>query len=217
MKKTIMAAIAVVICSGVVNAQELRSISAKDVVRMAQGTQASASAAAPFQVNPVSTAKAAKAAAPITSAVDFKSPAFAELLINSLKVKPELVTMGGGQSYIYKVGTGLTCYKSFATDMPLPNAPRKAHYACSINPAGGWKFMGMESYGAGSNREFSLALYAALNVNETSEEGMNMKVLELERPDSDGGTERNQLVCNKPDPKVEAMGFRPTCQFLNAL
>lgn len=81
-------------------------------------------------------------------------------------------------------------------------------YSRLISPAGGWKAMGMESYGAGDNREFSLALYAALNVKETNDEGMKAKGLELERPDGDGGTERNQLYCIKPSAEMEAMGFR---------
>ena len=213
MKKIIMTVIAVAMCSGAANAVELEGISAKDVVKMTRETQT----VVPEPQKLITTDKATKAAKPITGPVDFKSPAFAELLINSLNVKPKLVVMAGGQSYIYKVGEGLTCYKSFATDMPQPNQPHKARYSCAIYPAGGWKFMGMESYGAGDNREFSLALYAALKVKETNDEGMKTKGVELERPDGDGGTERNQMYCINPSAEMESMGFRPTCQFLNAL
>ncbi|MDO8803409.1 MAG: hypothetical protein Q7R35_03165 [Elusimicrobiota bacterium] len=213
MKKIIMAVIAAAVSSGAVNAAELGNISAKDVVKMAQ----EARTAIPEPQKSITTDKATKAAKPITAAVDFKSPAFAELLINSLNVKPKLLLTAGGQSYMYKVGEGLTCYKSIGTDIHTPNVPQKTGYYCSINPAGGWKAMGMESYGAGDNREFSLALYAALKVKETNDEGMKTKGLELERPDGDGGTERNQMYCIKPSAEMEAMGFRPTCQFLNAL
>lgn len=213
MKKIIMAAIAAAISAGVVNAVELENMTAKDVVKMASETRA----VLPEPQKAITADKATKAAKPITAAVDFKSPAFAELLINSLNVKPKLLLMAGGQSYMYKVGEGLTCYKSIGTDVHVPNVPQKTGYHCSINPAGGWKFMGMESYGAGDNREFSLALYAALEVKETDDQGIKTKGLELERPDGDGGTERNQMYCIKPSAEMEAMGFRPTCQFLNAL
>ena len=213
MNKIIMTALAVAISSGVVNAMELESMNAKDVLKMTSETQTTV----PEPQKLITVDKATKAAKPITAAVNFKSPAFAELLINSLNVKPKLVVMAGGQSYIYKVGEGLTCYKSFTTDIHLPNQDNKARYSCAINPAGGWKFMGMESYGAGDNREFSLALYAALKVKETNDEGIKIKGVELERPDGDGGTERNQMNCINPSAEMENMGFRPTCQFLNAL
>ena len=213
MKKIIMTVIAVAISSSVVNAVELEGISAKDVVKMTRETQT----VVPEPQKLIVVDKATKTAKPITAPVDFKSPAFAELLINSLNVKPKLLLMAGGQSYMYKVGEGLTCYKSIGTDVHVPNVPNKTGYHCSINPAGGWKFMGMESYGAGDNREFSLALYAALKVKETNDEGMKTKAVELERPDGDGGTERNQMYCINPSAEMESMGFRPTCQFLNAL
>lgn len=213
MKKIMIAMAAIAISAGAVNAGELENISSKDVAKMTQG----AKIPVPEPAKSAAIINITKAAKPITAPVDLKSPAFAELLINSLNVKPKLVVMAGGQSYVYKVGEGLTCYKSFATDMPGPNQPHKARYSCAINPAGGWKFMGMESYGSGDNRGFSLALYAALNVKETNDEGMKTKGLELEQPDQDGGTERNQVYCINPSPEMEKMGFRPTCQLLNAL
>lgn len=213
MKRVITMAIAVVLGAGAANALDLEGISAKDVAGMTQEAKINV----PEPSKGIAPENTARAATPIASPVNFKSPAFAELLINSLKVKPELVMMGGGQSQIYKVGGGLICYKSFATDIHLPNEPRKANYACAINPAGGWKAMGMEGYGSGSNREFSLALYAALKVKEVKEEGMATKTLELDLADPAGGTERNLLSCVKPSAEIEAMGFRPVCQFLNGL
>ena len=208
MKKVIITVIAVAMCSGAVNALELENISAKDIVKMTRETQT----VVPEPQKLIMAAKTTKAAQPITDLVFFKSGAFAELLTNSLNVKPEPVVMAGVQSYRYKVGKGLTCYKR-----PLPSQPHMASYSCAIIPAGGWKFMGMESYGAGDNREFSLALYAALNVKETNDEGMKTKAVKLERPDGDGGTERNQMYCINPSAEMESMGFRPSCQFLNAL
>ncbi|MBI4656607.1 MAG: hypothetical protein HY746_07665 [Elusimicrobia bacterium] len=213
MKKAIIAVIAITIISNIVNAFELENINAKDVVKMSQETQT----VVPEPTESITINNETKVAAPITAPVYLKSPAFAELLINSLNIKPKLVTMGGGQSYVYEVGAGLTCYKSFYTDMPLPNQPHKARYSCAINPAGGWKFMGMESYGSGDNREFSLALYKTLKVKEINEEGVKIKSLALEQPDQDGGTERNLLSCINPGPEAEAMGFRPACQLINAL
>lgn len=158
-----------------------------------------------------------RAAKPITAEVQFKSRPFAELLVNSLNVKPKFVVMPGGMSYVYKIGEGLTCYKSFADDIRLRKEPPKPVYSCVISPAGGWKALGMESYGAGDNRKFSLELYAALKVKETNDEGIRTKSLALERPDGDGGTERNHLSCVNPSPELEAMGFRPTCQLINGL
>lgn len=213
MKRIIIAVIAAAASSGVLNAAELENISAKDIVKITQ----EARTAIPEPHKSIVADKAAKAAKPITAAVDFKSPAFAELLINSLNVKPKLLLMAGGQSYMYKVGEGLTCYKSIGTDIHQPNVPQKTGYYCSINPAGGWKAMGMESYGAGDNRVFSLALYAALKVKETNDEGIKTRSIELERPDGDGGTERNLLSCINPSAEMEAMGFRPTCQLINGL
>ena len=213
MKRILIAAIAIAVSSGFSGAVELEEVSAKDVTRLAQEARLEVPGPADLSL----AGKAMKAASPITGAVDFKSPPFAELLVNSLKVTPELVVMAGGQSYVYKVGEGLVCYKSFSTDVHLPSEPRKARYSCVIKPAGGWKFMGMESYGSCDNRAFSLALYDALKVKEINDEGIRSKALELERPDGDGGTERNQLSCINPAPDIAAMGFRPTCQFLNAL
>ena len=213
MKRIIMAVITAAVSSGIVNAAELENISAKDVVKMAQ----EARTAVPEPRKSIMIDKATKAAKPITAAVDFKSQAFAELLINSLNVKPKSVVMAGGHGFIYEVGAGLTCFKSFALTAPPQSQAGRARYACTINPAGGWKFMGMESYGSGANREFSKALYAALKVKEKNDEGIKTRTLELEQPDSDGGTERNQLYCVNPSPELELMGFRPTCQFLNAL
>jgi len=213
MKKIILTLIAVAISSSAVKAAELGTLNAKDVAGLTR--EAQALIPEPIVTRPAG--KTVRAAKPITEGVNFKSAPFAELLINSLNVKPALVAMAGGQSYVYKVGAGLTCYKSFATDIQAPNAPRKANYSCVINPAGGWKAMGMESYGAGDNRAFSLALYAALAVKESNDEGIRTRTLELERPDGDGGTERNQLSCINPTAEIEAMGFRPTCQFINAL
>ncbi len=209
MNKIILAVLAAVVSSGAVKAAGLENISAKDVVKMAQEAR--------VVVPEPETGIVTEAAKPITADVDFKSPPFSELLVNSLNVAPKLVTMAGGQSYVYKVGAGLTCYKSFATDIHVPNQPNKAHFSCAISPAGGWKAMGMESYGAGDNRAFSLALYAALKVKETNDEGIKTRSIELERPDGDGGTERNLLSCINPSAEMEAMGFRPTCQLINGL
>lgn len=209
MNKIILAVLAAVISSGAVKAAELENISAKDIVKMAQEARVA--------IPEPKAGAVTKAAKPITADVNFRSAPFAELLVNSLNVAPKLVVMAGGQSYVYKVGEGLTCYKSFATDIHLPNQPNKARYSCAISPAGGWKAMGMESYGAGDNRVFSLALYAALKVKETNDEGIKTRSIELERPDGDGGTERNLLSCINPSSEMEAMGFRPTCQLINGL
>ena len=209
MNKILMAVIAAIISSGAVKAADLENISAKDIVKMTREART--------MIPEPEIAPMTKAAKPITAEVNFKSRPFAELLVNSLNVAPKLVVMAGGQSYVYKVGEGLTCYKSFATDIHVPNTPHKANYSCVISPAGGWKAMGMESYGAGDNRKFSLALYAALKVKETNDEGIKTKSIELERPDGDGGTERNLLSCINPSAQMEQMGFRPTCQLINGL
>lgn len=208
MKKVMMTALALAIGSVAAGAAELESVNVKDVVQMAQ--EARTAVPEPQLV------RVTKAAVPIKASVDFKSSAFAELLINSLNVKPQLVSMAGSQSYVYKVGEGLTCYKSVPAGVNPAAAP-KARYSCAINPAGGWKFMGMESYGSGDNRAFTLALYNALKIKETNDEGMLSKSLQLDRPDSDGGTERNLLHCLNMGAEGEAMGFRPSCQLINAL
>ena len=208
MKKVMMMVLAMAISSGAAGALELEKINANDISKMAQEARTA--------IPEPQLARVTRTAAPITVPVDFKSPAFAELLINSLNVKPQLVSMAGGQSYVYKVGEGLTCYKSVPAGVN-PASAAKARYSCAINPAGGWKFMGMESYGSGDNRAFTLALYSALKVKETNDEGMLSKSLQLDRPDSDGGTERNLLHCLNMGAEGEAMGFRPSCQLINAL
>ncbi len=213
MNRIVMMIIAIAVTSGGVNALELEKISLKDVAKLTRETQT----VVPEPQKSITPDMVAKAAKPITAPVDLKSPAFAELLINSLNVQPKKVLMAGGHGYIYEVGAGLTCFKSFALTAPPNSQAGKARYACAINPAGGWKFMGMESYGSGGNREFSKALYAALKVKEKNDEGIKTRTLELDQPDSDGGTERNQLHCINPSPELELMGLRPTCQLINAL
>ncbi|MDP2866297.1 MAG: hypothetical protein Q8O90_08645 [Elusimicrobiota bacterium] len=205
MKNITMIVMTVALFAGVGNAIELEGVDAKGAAALAQELSATAEVPAAVPVDRV------PKASHIWKAVSFKSPAFAELLVNSLKVKPELVVMAGGQSYVYKVGNGLVCYKSFATDIQLPNVPRKASYSCSILPEGGWKLIRIGAYGAADNRDFSLALYEALNVKAVSGVGMNTKTLEL------GGDEINQLFCMSPRPEGVAMGFRPYCEFINAL
>jgi hypothetical protein len=213
MRKAMLTMVAVVLSSSAVGAFDLGRMSAKDVATVSPETPTVVSA----PVNGLTVSDVTKAAGPITSPVALKSPAFAELLVKSLNVEPKLLQMAGGQSYLYKVGDGLTCYKSYRNDIHLPDISNKARYSCEINLAGGWKSMGMESYGSGDNREFSIALYNALNVKEMNEEGVKIKTLEFEQPDQDGGTERNQIGCSVPTPEVEAMGLRPSCQLLNAL
>lgn len=212
MKNMMMIVLAVALSAGVGNAIELAGVGAKEAAVLARELNVPAEVPAP-----VSADRDRKAAKPITKAVSFKSPAFAELLVNSLKIKPELVIMAGGQSYVYKVGNGLVCYKSFVTDIQLPNEPRKAVYSCSILPEGGWKFMGMEGHGSGDNRDFSLALYAAMNAKAANEGGMKIKALALDLPGHNGGTERNLLSCMNPGPEVAALGFRPACEFINGV
>ena len=46
---------------------------------------------------------------------------------------------------------------------------------------------------------------------------METKQIQLDVKDPRGGTERNLLTCMKPSREVMEMGFRPTCQLINAL
>ena len=210
MKTLTILTLMLALCAGAASALELEKIGAREAAALAPGTYLPAAV-------PVAADRAREAGEHIQNAVIFKSQPFAELLVKSLKTKPVFEQMFGGQSYVYKVGDGLVCYRTFVNDNDPPGQPVDAGHYCSLLPTGRWKSMGMESYGSGDDQEFSLALFEALNVKAKNEGGIHIKSIELEMPDQAGGTERNQLTCMKPGPQAAAMGFRPTCQFMNGL
>jgi len=210
MKNLTILTLTLALCAGAANALELEKIGAREAAALASGIELPAA-------GPVLADRGLAAGQHIQKEVGFKNRAFAELLVRSLKTKPVFEQMFGGQRYAYKVGDGLACYRTFVNDAHVPGQPVDAGHYCSILPTGRWKFMGMESYGSGDDQEFSLALFEALNVKAKNEGGIYIKSIELEMPDQAGGTERNQLTCMKPGPQAAAMGFRPTCQFMNGL
>ena len=210
MKTLIILTLTLALCAGAANALELEKIGAREVDAITSGIDLPAAV-------PVPADRAMEAGAHIQKAVTFKSQPFAELLVKSLKTKPVFEQMFGGQSYVYKGGDGLTCRRTFINDNAHPGQPVDAGHYCSILPTGRWKLMGMESYGSGDDQEFSLALFEALKVKAKDEGGMFIKSIELDVPDQAGGTERSLLTCMKPGPQVAAMGFRPTCEFVNGL
>ncbi|NUM88532.1 MAG: hypothetical protein HUU37_04935 [Bdellovibrionales bacterium] len=153
---------------------------------------------------------------PITESVDFGNAKFAELVTKALKKnilgKKEL--RAGGWSMEYKVGKGLTCSEHHG--YIRPGGPEKVTYSCSIHPAGGWRFMGMESYGTGSNEKFSKALYDALDLPaEKLEDFATIKKIEFDEQ-TGRGTDRNQLSCIRPTESGEA-NFNHSCQLINNL
>lgn len=160
-------------------------------------------------------APALAAPAPITGPVDFANEKFAKMVTLALKknITPKREVRAGGSSDYYVVARGLTCAEN--RGFSRPGAPSKVSYSCSILPAGGWRFMGMESYGSGSNEEFSKALYDALSTPATREDDFTAKTLELNE-ETGRGTDRNQLICMRPTKRGE--GFvKNSCQFINNL
>lgn len=152
----------------------------------------------------------------ITSPVEVKSAAFAQAVVNALKknVKPVAERRVGADTAVYTVANGLQCKETSAL---VSGGRKKITASCSLLVAGKWRYMGSEAYGSGDNEKFSKALFAALDLSAKSEEGIQTKAIEINAADPRGGTERNQLVCMSPGPQAVRMGFRPTCQLLNAL
>lgn len=156
---------------------------------------------------------------PIQEAVVLASEPFAVLVLENLSsntLKRTTVRLAnGGHHTIYSLASGLSCTQSVA---PLtPGNPARRHTSCSIMPEGGWRRLGPNTYGSGSSEEFSVALFRALKVKAVRESGISIKTLELNRPDGDGGTERNQLSCAMPNASAVRMGFRPSCSLIDAL
>lgn len=156
------------------------------------------------------------ASEPIREAVTLKNEQFAELITKALqkKIKPKTVRRVGGSSIIFRVKNGLECSQNVAL---VSGGRTKTSYACQLLPSGGWNFFGMEAYGSGDNEEFTLALFNALDVHAEREQGIETKQIALNVADPRGGTERNLLSCVKPSSEAIEMGFRPTCQLINAL
>lgn len=156
------------------------------------------------------------AAEPIREAVELKNAEFAELVTKAIRknVKGKTVRRVGGSSVVYRVEKGLECSENTAL---VSGGRKETSYSCVILPEGGWNYFGMESYGSGDNEKFSRALFKALDVKAEGEEGIETKTLELNVEDPRGGTERNQLTCMNPGREASEMGFRPTCQLVNAL
>lgn len=154
---------------------------------------------------------------PVRETVDIKNSKFAEAITKAIEknVKPQSVTRVGGNGLIYIVAKGFECEKSTAT--AAGRRTNETSYSCRILGDAGWNYLGSETYGSGSNQSFSLALYAALDVQEKSEEGIARKTIEMNVPDPRGGTERNLLSCIKPSDKLSRMGMRASCQLINAL
>lgn len=152
----------------------------------------------------------------IKEPVPFKNDQFSALVLKALKksVKPVAERHAGADVAVYTVEKGLECREVTAL---VSGGKKRTTAYCSMLPEGKWKYMGMESYGSGDNEKFSLALFAALDVKASNEQGIQIKTIELNVADPRGGTERNQLSCVKPGQSAVRMGFRPTCQLTNAL
>jgi hypothetical protein len=152
----------------------------------------------------------------IREPVEVKSAEFSLLLTKALKknVKPVAERRVGADVAVYTVANGLQCRETSAL---VSGGRKKITANCSILPEGKWRYMGSEAYGSGDNEKFSKALFAVLDAAVKTEEGIQTKTLELNVADPRGGTERNQLVCMNPDKNAVRMGFRATCQLLNAL
>ena len=113
--------------------------------------------------------------------------------------------MAGGSMEVIALG-GFSCMK------------QDTRYSCALIADSGWNYMGMESYGSGSNEKLSEALFAGLGIEAVNEEGMFLnKAIALDVPDNDSGTERNQLACMKPIGDSASLGLRISCSLLNAL
>lgn len=153
------------------------------------------------------TASAAMAASsPILENVQVKNKKFAELIFIAIKNKAPTRTSGAITAAT--IPGLITCQSIVGV--------AKTDFNCTLL-RGGWNYLGSEAYGSGDQEQATRKLYDALKIRETNEEGMKFKTIELNVPDRTGGTERNQLVCTRMAPEHRQMGFRDTCQIINAL
>ena len=151
-------------------------------------------------------------ATPITEDVVLVNNEFSKAIYQALEgqiIPVHQNMMAGSVAYLITIDDGFSCMKS--------TTKKKTSYTCALLVAGGWKAMGMESYGSGKNAVLSELLFESLDAPMVDEDGIQMKSIELDVADKDGGTERNQIVCYNPLAEAKEMGFRSTCQIINAL
>ena len=146
------------------------------------------------------------ASSPILENVQVKNKKFAELIFIAIKDKAPTKTSGAITAATIP---GLITCQSIVGVV-------KTDFNCWLLK-GGWNYLGSEAYGSGDQEKATRELYNALKLRETNEEGIKFKTIELNVPDRTGGTERNQLVCTRMAPVHRQMGFRDTCQLINAL
>lgn len=146
------------------------------------------------------------ASSPILENVQVKNKKFAELIFVAIKNKAPTRTSGAITAAT--IPGLITCQSIVGV--------AKTDFNCWLLK-GGWNYFGSEAYGSGDQEVATRKLYDALKLRETTDEGIKFKTIELNVPDRTGGTERNLLSCTRMAPEHRQMGFRDTCQIINAL
>jgi hypothetical protein len=152
---------------------------------------------------------------PLKTDVALKNAKFSEAIYKSLEKKLTVYRSGTHQSadQFVVIKDLITCTKSITLNR---NNTPVTKYGCTLLK-NGWRSMGMETYGSGNKQELTKALFDALSVKATTDEGIKFKTIQLDVPDQDGGTERNLLSCTRLSKEAEEMGLRDTCEVINGL